>query len=92
MASYVIGIGGTGAKCVEALIHLCAAGLMPDRKNGQGQPLGKEDLYVAFVDSDVSNGSLERAQITLNQYNACKSNKLGASDLFKTQVCRQERR
>lgn len=86
MASYVIGIGGTGAKCVEALIHLCAAGLMPDRKNVQGQPIGKEDLYVAFVDSDVSNGSLERARITLNQYSACKSNKLGSCDLFKTQV------
>src|ERR1051326_8838416 len=86
MASYVIGLGGTGAKCVEALIHLCAAGLMPDRKNVQGQPIGKEDLYVAFVDSDVSNGSLERARITLNQYSACKSNKLGSCDLFKTQV------
>jgi hypothetical protein len=86
MASYVIGIGGTGAKCVEALIHLCAAGLMPDRKNAQGQTVGNEDLYVAFVDSDVSNGSLERARITLNQYSACKANKLGAIDLFKTQL------
>ena len=86
MASYVIGIGGTGAKCVEALIHLCAAGLMPDKKNAQGQVIGKEDLYVAFVDSDVSNGSLERARITLNQYNACKANKLGATDLFKTEL------
>lgn len=84
MACYVIGIGGTGAKCVEALIHLCAAGLMPDIKNEQGQVVGKEDLYVAFVDSDGSNGNLERARITLTQYDACKSNNLGATDLFKT--------
>lgn len=86
MASYVIGIGGTGAKCVESLIHLCAAGLMPDKKNAQGQVVGKEDLYVAFVDSDLSNGSLERARITLTQYNACKANKFGATDLFKTDL------
>jgi hypothetical protein len=33
MSYYVIGIGGTGAKCVEAFIHLCAAGLMPDNKS-----------------------------------------------------------
>jgi len=30
MNYYVIGIGGTGAKCIEALTHLCAAGMMPD--------------------------------------------------------------
>jgi Tubulin like len=86
MACYVIGIGGTGAKCIEALIHLCAAGLMPDIRNAQGQVVGKEDLYVAFVDSDVSNGSLDRARVTLTQYNACKVNKFGATDLFKTKL------
>jgi hypothetical protein len=26
MSYYVIGIGGTGARCIEALIHLAAAG------------------------------------------------------------------
>lgn len=86
MSSYVIGIGGTGAKCVEALIHLCAAGLMPDKKNAQGQVIGEEDLYIAFVDADVSNGSLDRARITLNQYNACRTNNLGATDLLKTRI------
>ena len=84
MACYVIGIGGTGAKCVEALIHLCAAGLMPDKKNAQGQVVGQEDLYVAFVDPDGSNGSLERARITLNQYYMCKSIKFGTTELLKT--------
>lgn len=84
MACYVIGIGGTGAKCVEALIHLSAAGLMPDKKNAQGHVIGQEDLYVAFVDPDGSNGSLERARITLTQYDMCKSTKYGTTELFKT--------
>lgn len=73
MSCYVIGIGGTGAKCVEALMHLCAAGLLPD-----------EDLYAVFVDPDRSNGSLERAETTLQQYAKCKSLQLGKTEIFKT--------
>lgn len=75
MSAYVIGIGGTGAKCVEALIHLCAAGALPD-----------DDLYAVFVDPDRSNGSLERAETTLQQYTRCKSLRLGATDLFRTRL------
>jgi hypothetical protein len=74
MSYYVIGIGGTGAKCVESLIHLCAAGLMPDDKS----------LYALFVDPDGSNGSLKRAETLLQNYYDCKQLKLGATDLFKT--------
>jgi hypothetical protein len=86
MSCYVIGIGGTGAKCVEALIHLCAAGLMPDRRSSQGEWLGREELYVAFVDPDTNNGSLDRARETLGQYAKCGTLKLGETDLFKTQI------
>ena len=42
MGYYAIGIGGTGAKCLESLIHLAAAGMMPTNK----------DLHVLFVDPD----------------------------------------
>src|SRR5947209_13152146 len=86
MGCYVIGIGGTGAKCVEALIHLCAAGLMPDKKGANGEDAVREDLYVALVDPDTNNGSLDRARTTLNQYARCKAVSLGATDLLKTQV------
>jgi hypothetical protein len=75
MSYYIIGIGGTGAKCVEALTHLCAAGLMPTG-----------ELNVLFVDPDQSNGSLQRAQLTLNHYCECKKNKLGETELFKTPI------
>ena len=47
MGYYAIGIGGTGAKCLESLIHLAAAGMMPDNS----------DLYILFVDPDEANGS-----------------------------------
>lgn len=75
MGYYVIGVGGTGAKCVEALTHLCAAGLMP-----------KGDLYAIFVDPDRANGSLGRAEVSLKQYTSCKQLELGDTDLFKTRI------
>ena len=76
MSYYAIGIGGTGAKCLESLIHLAAAGMMPDG-----------DLYVLFVDPDNSNGSRTRAKGTLDTYTACKNNlTLGQTPLLKTKI------
>src|SRR4051794_26873422 len=48
--NFLIGIGGTGARCVEAVLHLCAAGL------------GPEDLWVGFIDQDADNGNLTDAK------------------------------
>ncbi len=62
MNCYVIGIGGTGAKCIEALIHLCAAGLLP---------LGSK-LFILFVDPDRANGSLGQTRATLQAYQQCQ--------------------
>ena len=45
-----IGIGGTGARCVEALLHVCAAGLGPD------------ELSIGLIDQDANNGNLKRTQ------------------------------
>ena len=75
MSLYVIGIGGTGAKCIEALTHLCAAGLVPE-----------EEVYMLFVDPDRANGSLERARVTLQQYVNCNKLSLGTTPLFNTSV------
>jgi hypothetical protein len=75
MNYYVIGIGGTGAKCIESLIHLTATGMLPPGK-----------LFAMFVDPDKSNGSLARAQVTLQEYNRCKEISFGSVDLFKTEL------
>jgi len=76
MSYYVIGIGGTGAKCVEALTHLCAAGLLSHPTSPA------KDMYILFVDPDKSNGSLARADIALTQYVKCRRVSLGDIDLF----------
>ncbi len=46
----LIGVGGTGAKVVEAALHATAAGL------------GAESLLVGFVDQDQANGNVHRAR------------------------------
>ena len=74
MANYLIGIGGTGAKCVEAVLHMCAAGLGPD------------DLHVIFVDPDRANGMLDRADQTLSTYAKCRGLEFGNTPLFRTRV------
>ena len=76
MSYYAIGIGGTGAKCLESLIHLAAAGMMPDG-----------DLYVLFVDPDNTNGSRTDVENTIEKYKECKDNlTLGQTDLLKTKI------
>ena len=57
---YIIAIGGTGAKCVEALVHLAAAGVLTNKP-----------LRVVFVDPDEANGNLARARQTIEIYNQC---------------------
>lgn len=59
---FLIAVGGTGAKCVESVIQLAAAGLFPVRS-----------LQVLFVDPDETNGNLDRARVALNRYQKCRS-------------------
>ncbi len=55
-SQYFVGIGGTGAKCLEAIVHLCAAGLGPD------------ELWVGLVDQDISNGHVEQTEALIDSY------------------------
>ena len=65
MSLYAIGIGGTGAKCLEALTQMAAVGLL---NTDSSRP---ETVSTLFVDADETNGSLERARSTMTQYQKC---------------------
>jgi hypothetical protein len=60
---YAIGIGGSGAKCVEAVVFLHALGVFGDSKLG-----------VLLVDADSANGNAQRTgsnlRKTINCFNA----------------------
>jgi hypothetical protein len=72
MAYYLIAAGGTGAKCVQAFIHMCAAGLMekPD------QP-----VQIVMVDADTTNGNRNTAADSINLYQQAQKNLTGTARL-----------
>ena len=63
---FAIGVGGTGAKCVEALVHLHACGLLADQ---DGTPAR---LGAFLVEPDQQSALLTRAQIAINRYSAVR--------------------
>lgn len=82
MKNFIIGIGGTGAKCLEHLLHCCSSGL------------GPEQLWAGMVDQDEANGNVSRTKILLSKYinlqNSLRNegkNDLGkSSQFFKTNI------
>ena len=54
--NYLIGIGGTGARVVESVVHCCAAGF------------GPAELTIFLVDPDEGNGNLSRTKTLVAQY------------------------
>lgn len=74
MSVYVIGIGGTGSKIIESLIHVSAAGLID----------AKETVNLFFVDADVANGNGNRTLQVKELYDNVKS--IDGLDMHQTQV------
>ena len=80
MANYVIAIGGTGARFLESLIHLSAAGLGPNGK-----------IFSVIVDPDNGNGNINRVANIFLRYAKCReilSQFIGDEDIpiFKTEI------
>ncbi len=77
MSFYFISIGGTGAKVMESLTHICIAGLLPEN----------ERLHIAAIDPDVGNGNLERTATALNNFNVFQNFHVGNdTTLFKNKI------
>lgn len=77
--NYFIGIGGTGARLAEALVHLCAAGL------------GPKDLTLFLIDPDQGNGNLARTTSLMEAYVSARASLTHLTsvhdfDPFKTAV------
>jgi hypothetical protein len=59
---YVIGIGGTGMRCLECFVHLCAMGLFD-----------KKEINILTLDTDQENGNLSRVWQLIDLYNDIKN-------------------
>ncbi|WP_198374021.1 tubulin-like doman-containing protein [Neoroseomonas rubea] len=80
-ANFLLGIGGTGAKCVEAFARLSFCGLGPD------------EAWIGLLDQDRSNGNAGRAVRVLEDMNEVRralrtqgANDLGPCKLLGTHV------
>lgn len=74
MSYFIVGMGGSGARSVEALIYLCAAGL------------GPHQLDLVFVDSDQANDAWRRVGELVTHYDEIRSLLNGRSRLFRPRI------
>lgn len=74
--NYLIGIGGTGARVIESVINLCAAGYGPD------------ELSIFMVDPDAGNGNLTRTKKLITNYKKCRDalTRTSGNKTFKTDI------
>lgn len=54
---FVLGIGGTGMRCIESLIHLCAMGMFDDTV-----------VHLLALDTDKNNGNFARLKELKDKY------------------------
>ena len=76
MNIFAIGIGGTGAKCLEALVHLHASGLITG-KDGRAARLG-----TFLVEPDQQSTLLARAEIAIDRYSKLREQLGNATEGF----------
>lgn len=60
---FLIAIGGTGMRCLEAFVHLCAAGLFDNHT-----------IEILTLDTDQNNGNKDRVESLIALYNKVKTN------------------
>jgi hypothetical protein len=58
---YLIAVGGTGMRCLESFVHLCAIGMFDNH-----------EVNVLVMDTDFNNGNLERTRELLDVYGQIK--------------------
>ncbi len=54
---FVIGIGGTGMRCIEAFTHLCAIGMFDNK-----------EIDILSIDTDTNNGNKGRTEQLIDRY------------------------
>ena len=59
---FLIAIGGTGMRCLESFVHLCAAGLFDNHT-----------IDILTLDTDQTNGNKDRVENLIDLYNRVKT-------------------
>lgn len=59
---FVIAVGGTGMRCLEAFTHLCAIGMFDD-----------QEIEILTLDTDQNNGNKSKVENLIHLYSRIKS-------------------
>jgi hypothetical protein len=71
---FIVGIGGTGMKCLESFVHLCAMGMFDNH-----------EVHILALDTDIQNGNFAQLQKIIKYYNDVKGvNKTTTTNSFFT--------
>lgn len=76
MSNFVVAVGGSGAKLMQTLVHLTAAGLLPAHRR---------ELFGLLVDPDENNGNVEECLELFKAYEQCRTQlgtQMGATDFL----------
>lgn len=73
----VIAIGGTGMRCAESLVHLCAMGMFDDT-----------EINLLALDTDYKNGNFKRLKDLIANYNRVTADRDGVASntLFSAKI------
>lgn len=71
MALYLIAVGGTGMRCLESFVHLCAIGMFADK-----------EIKILTIDTDAANGNKRRAEELVNRYIRIKGENNASKETF----------
>lgn len=63
---FIIGIGGTGMRCIEAFTHLCAIGMFDNK-----------EIDILSIDTDTNNGNKGRSEQLIDRYIRIKGGSQG---------------
>lgn len=72
---FVIGIGGTGMRCLESFIHTCAMGMYDET-----------EVEMLALDTDSGNGNLERLRNLSSCYNSINGGNYKTHTLFSAKI------
>ena len=73
----IIAIGGTGMRCAECVVHLCAMGMFDDT-----------EINLLALDTDYKNGNFKRLKNLIGNYNRITSDRDGVASntLFSAKI------
>ena len=71
----IIGIGGTGMRCLESFVHLCAIGMMDDTV-----------VNILALDTDARNGNFTRLKELISDYQQLCPNEPAKDTFFSAKI------